>query len=179
MPNVNLIFFVAIALGSVTCKKSDLWTQTASFHFLSWDWPECNFSALWPVSLPLPLIFPQVTSRGHAPRLGNKPNKQVPPEVRRPLSFTSVGGLICSKTQALIFETQIIYFLSSFFSSRIKEKKNTMKVNFIDSMTTKASKKTLQPILDTQTWKVKNKFLTEISSKANIYIVQVTDSRFS
>lgn len=124
MPNVNLIFFVAIALGSVTCEKSDPWTYKASFHFLSWDWLMCDFSALWPVSLPLLLIFPQVTSRGHALRLGNQADKQGPPEARRPLSFTSVGGLICSKMQIFIFETQIIYFLSSFFSE-IKKKTHT------------------------------------------------------
>lgn len=110
--------------------------------------------------------------------MGNNADKQGPPEVkRRPLSFTSVEGLIFSKMQILIFETQIILLPFLFFSG-IKEK-NTLEINFIDSVTTKASKKTLQAILDISVWKIKNKFLTEISSKANIYTVQVTDSRLN
>lgn len=45
---------------------------------------------------------------------------------------------------------------------------------------TNKRKETLQTILDTYMWKVKNEFLnSETSSKENICIVQVISSRFS
>lgn len=37
VPDANLIFLVAIALGSVTCKKANPWTSKTSFDFTTWD----------------------------------------------------------------------------------------------------------------------------------------------
>lgn len=77
VPDVNFIFLVAIALGPVTCKKANPGLR-ASFHVMSWNWLVCDFSAL---QLSLPDHHPP--SAGHIKNLGNKADKQGPPEVRR------------------------------------------------------------------------------------------------